>query len=67
MYRYFEENLSDIDMACETCAHSYPCDIYGNDLACEYNDKVVWKNYEETDDYMNCKGFCYKCYKRGCY
>lgn len=55
-----------VDKACETCSHSYPCDMYGMDLACEYNDKVVWKNYDETENYMSCGGLNYD-FRRGGY
>ncbi len=46
------------DKGCERCIHSYVCGTY--DLACDCNDEIVIKDYEETENYMSCGGFSFR-------
>lgn len=54
------DNDEFVDKACETCAHAYVSDMYGNQLSCEYNDKVVYQDWNETENYMSCNSFGYE-------
>ncbi|WP_304067825.1 hypothetical protein [Megamonas hypermegale] len=54
------DNDEFVDKACETCAHAYVSDMYGQQLSCEYNDKVVYQDWNETKNYMSCNSFGYE-------